>query len=93
MDDKSGKFQNLYYVHIYTWKFRLSIPYDEFVPILKSASRPHSSTVPLPRHCVKSKFRPREEEMRFHAVGRLRGGPGWTWVDAVDPGAPPGARG
>ena len=32
----------------YTWKFRLSIPYDEFVPILKSASRPHSSTVPLP---------------------------------------------
>ena len=23
-------------------------PYNEFVPILKSASRPHSSTVPLP---------------------------------------------
>eukprot|EP01046_Picozoa_sp_COSAG06_P047677 COSAG06_NODE_6978_length_2689_cov_2.409266_4_plen_29_part_01 len=26
-------------MNIYTWKFRLSIPYDEFVPILKSASR------------------------------------------------------
>ena len=31
-----------------TWKFRLRMPYNEFVPILKSASRPHSSTVPLP---------------------------------------------
>ena len=34
-----------------TRKFRLikyTRPYDEFVPILKSASRPHSSTVPLP---------------------------------------------
>ena len=43
-------FHRLEFLHsyIYTWKFRLSIPYDEFVPILKSASRPHSSTVPLP---------------------------------------------
>ena len=35
-------------MYIYVEVPILSIPYDEFVPILKSASRPHSSTMPLP---------------------------------------------
>ena len=40
------------HIRIYTWKFRflkVYLLYDEFVPILKSASRPHSphGIVPL----------------------------------------------